>query len=179
MTIKSEGVIVSPSACANSSASVGHAAECRFTCKIGYQLVGPGLKTCAQNTKWFPIRNLSCRGLSQFWYWSDLSNAVIPFFGTLLSLMKEQDDVVTYNQAIEDFFCLFLSFLVMWTRDCIFWFLFLFFFLFFLFIYFYYLLIFCYDSFSFKTFQGRLFQTALRISTKLLTGVPRQLLSHG
>ena len=107
MTVKSEGLIVSPSACVNSSASLRYAAECRFTCKKGYQLAGPGLKTCAQNKKWFPIGNPSCRGLSQSWYLSDLKNDVMPFFsGPLLSLIKEQDDVVIYNEAIEDFFCL-------------------------------------------------------------------------
>ncbi|XP_067016111.1 uncharacterized protein [Acropora muricata] len=64
MNVKSEGLIVSPPACANSSGSLGYAAICHFTCKKGYQLVGPVLKTCAQNTRWFPLENPSCRDVS-------------------------------------------------------------------------------------------------------------------
>ncbi|XP_067016174.1 uncharacterized protein [Acropora muricata] len=64
MNVKSEGLIVSPPACANSSGSLGYAAICRFTCKKGYQLLGPRLKLCAQNTRWFPLENPSCRDVS-------------------------------------------------------------------------------------------------------------------
>ncbi|XP_068689881.1 uncharacterized protein [Montipora foliosa] len=65
MTVKSEGLMVSPPACANSSGSLGYAAECHFTCRSGYQLLGPTLKTCAQTKKWFPIENPSCRDVSE------------------------------------------------------------------------------------------------------------------
>ncbi|XP_015761109.1 PREDICTED: sushi, von Willebrand factor type A, EGF and pentraxin domain-containing protein 1-like isoform X1 [Acropora digitifera] len=64
MTVKSEGLIVSPPGCANSSGSLGYAAECRFSCESGYQLLGPGLKTCTRSKKWFPIGNPSCRDVS-------------------------------------------------------------------------------------------------------------------
>ena len=62
ITIKSEGLSINPPTCADSSAALGYATECRFTCKRGYQLQGPGLKTCAQNKNWVPIGNPSCRG---------------------------------------------------------------------------------------------------------------------
>lgn len=68
MTMESEGLIVSPPICANSSSVLGYATECYFTCKSGYQLQGPGLKTCAQSRNWIPIGNPSCRGVCLLWY---------------------------------------------------------------------------------------------------------------
>ena len=67
MSVDSEGLFVSPPACGNvnSNGSLGYATECRFTCKSGYQLLGPRLKTCTESKKWFPIGSPSCRGMCQ------------------------------------------------------------------------------------------------------------------
>lgn len=67
MTMKSEGLIVSPPICSNSSAVLGYATECHFKCKDGYRLQGPGLKTCAESKSWIPIGNPSCRGVCLLW----------------------------------------------------------------------------------------------------------------
>ena len=60
--IQSEGLIIEPPKCKEQGAELDYAAECRFTCKKGYQLYGPGLKTCNQKKNWFPLENPSCRG---------------------------------------------------------------------------------------------------------------------
>ena len=62
ITITSEGLSISPPACSNASVRLGYATECRFTCKSGYQLQGPGLKICGQSKTWTPIGNPFCSG---------------------------------------------------------------------------------------------------------------------
>ena len=61
--VKSEGLLVNPPNCGNSRAIFDYKKECRFTCKRGYQLHGPGLKTCAQSKDWVPMGNPYCLGM--------------------------------------------------------------------------------------------------------------------
>ena len=58
-----------PLKCTKPRTELDYATECHFTCKSGYQLQGPGLKTCAQNKNWIPVGNPSCKGdFSPFCY---------------------------------------------------------------------------------------------------------------
>ena len=65
LTIKSEGLEIEPLFCANSTSEIPYATVCRFTCKNGYQLQGPGLKTCQPSKIWKPLENPSCIGLKE------------------------------------------------------------------------------------------------------------------
>lgn len=62
IAFQSEGLIIKPLKCTKPSTELDYATECHFACKSGYQLQGPGLKTCAQNKNWIPVGNPSCKG---------------------------------------------------------------------------------------------------------------------
>lgn len=62
ISIQSEGLIIEPPKCKTQGEELDYATECRFTCKKGYQLYGPGRKTCNQNKNWIPLENPSCGG---------------------------------------------------------------------------------------------------------------------
>ena len=80
--IQSEGLIITPPICEKPGAELAYATVCRFTCKNGYQLSGPGLKTCNQNKNWIPVGNPSCIG------------AFSSFF-----IIPRRDDLFTINFA--------------------------------------------------------------------------------
>lgn len=62
LSINLGALTVEPNNCTNGN--VSYATVCRFTCKEGYQLVGPGLKTCTQSGTMHPVQNPSCKGLN-------------------------------------------------------------------------------------------------------------------
>ena len=57
----SRAVVVNPPSCSINISSYG--TDCRFSCNSGYQLLGPGVKTCTHTSKWSPDnKNPSCKG---------------------------------------------------------------------------------------------------------------------
>ncbi|PFX23093.1 CUB and sushi domain-containing protein 1 [Stylophora pistillata] len=65
LTFKSEGLHTSPALCTNTSATRHYLSECRFTCSSGYQLQGPGIKSCSQFKSWTPSENPSCKDIRE------------------------------------------------------------------------------------------------------------------
>ncbi|XP_022803614.1 uncharacterized protein LOC111340956 [Stylophora pistillata] len=63
-SIQSEGLIVSPAFCSDATAVIHYKSECWFSCKTGYQLSGPRIKTCNRHKDWIPVANPSCKDVS-------------------------------------------------------------------------------------------------------------------
>ena len=72
LPIQSEGLIITSPTCEKPGAELDYATECRFTCKNGYRLNGPRLKTCNQNKNWIPVGNPSCIGAFSSFFIRDL-----------------------------------------------------------------------------------------------------------
>lgn len=62
LSINLGALTVEPNSCTDGN--ISYATVCRFTCKEGYQLVGPGLKTCTQSGTMSPLQNPFCKDVA-------------------------------------------------------------------------------------------------------------------